>query len=317
MNVSTIPDQDVMDELLNTTKNTDDRDDLMTQGHKTTEGSHSSVNGSLENELKQLESISPMNQNISTDDEQDLVSIIMPAYNCGNCIGESIESCQAQGWKNWELIIMDDCSTDNTAEVVARYQNEDKRVRYFTLSENSGAAVARTRAMRIATGRYIAFLDSDDLWHPDKLERQIAFMKANQYDFSCTDYSSIDEDGEPTGKVIKCKKRASYNDILLTCPVGNSTVIYDVESLGKFEVPNIRKRNDDALWLQILKKTEYIYGLNETLMFYRIREASLSRNKFDLVKYHWKLYREIEHLSVVRSVFHIVCWGFIKLFGIK
>ena len=269
MNVSTIPDQDVMDELLNTTKNTDDRDDLMTQGHKTTEGSHSSVNGSLENELKQLESISPMNQNISTDDEQDLVSIIMPAYNCGNCIGESIESCQAQGWKNWELIIMDDCSTDNTAEVVARYQNEDKRVRYFTLSENSGAAVARTRAMLIATGRYISFLDSDDLWHPDKLERQIAFMKANQYDFSCTDYSSIDEDGEPTGKVIKCKKGHHITTYFnLSCWQLHSYL--RCGKLRKFEVPNIRKRNDDVLWLQILKKTEYIYGLNETLMFYRI-----------------------------------------------
>ncbi|HHX36380.1 MAG TPA: glycosyltransferase family 2 protein [Clostridiaceae bacterium] len=250
-------------------------------------------------------------------EEQDLVSIVMPAYNCADCIGESIASCQAQSWQNWELIIMDDCSTDNTAEVVAEYQENDARIRYFTLAENSGAAVARTRAMRIATGRYIAFLDSDDLWHPEKLTRQIYFMQTNLYDFSCTDYSQIDEAGRPTGKVIKCKPKANYNDILLTCPVGNSTVIYDVASLGKFEVPNIRKRNDDALWLQILKKTRYIYGLSETLMFYRIRESSLSHNKWDLVKYHWKLYREIEHLSVLRSAFHIACWGFIKLFGIK
>ena len=248
---------------------------------------------------------------------EKLVSIIMPTYNCGQFIEESIRSCRDQTRKNWELIVMDDCSTDDTKERVERIAAQDPRVKYHTLAQNSGAAVARTEAMRIATGGYIAFLDSDDLWSPEKLSKQIHFMESNGYHFSCTDYEQIDEQGKSTGKVIRCKAKANYNRVLLSCPVGNSSVIYDVDALGKFEMPNIRKRNDDALWLQILKKEEYIHGLNETLMRYRIRGESLSRNKLSLVKYHWKLYREIERLSIPRSVFHVVYWGALKLFRIK
>lgn len=248
---------------------------------------------------------------------EELVSIIMPTYNCGPFIEESIATCQAQSWQNWELIVMDDCSTDDTEERVERMAREDSRIHYHRLAENSGAAVARTEAMRIAQGKYIAFLDSDDLWLPAKLQRQITFMQENGYHFSCTDYEQIDETGKPNGTVIRCKPKADYNAVLLTCPVGNSSVVYDVEALGKFEVPNIRKRNDDALWLQILKKEKYIRGINEVLMQYRVRSSSLSSNKLSLVKYHWKLYREIEKLSVIRSAYHIAVWGFLKLFRIK
>ena len=163
----------------------------------------------------------------------------------------------------------------------------------------------------------MAFLDSDDLWKKDKLEKQLKFMKENNYNFTCTAYEQINEAGEKLNKIIKTKKRADYNRILLDCPVGNSTVMYNVEKLGKFEVPNIRKRNDDCLWLQILKKEKYIYGMTEVLMEYRIRSNSISSNKFSLIKYHWQLYREIEHLSVFRSVFHICWWGVIKVLHIK
>lgn len=163
----------------------------------------------------------------------------------------------------------------------------------------------------------MAFLDSDDLWSTDKLKHQISFMKKNNYNITCTQYEQIDEQGNLLNKIIPVKVKTDYNGILLTCPVGNSTVIYNVEKLGKFEVPNIRKRNDDALWLQMLKKEKYIYGMNDTLMQYRIRSNSISSNKLSLVKYHWQLYREIEHLSVIRSVFHICCWGFLKVFKIK
>ncbi len=245
------------------------------------------------------------------------VSIIMPAYNCEDYVGAAIESCQRQDYTDWELIVMDDCSTDHTADIVRCYAAADHRIHYYCLEENSGAAVARTRAMRIAEGRYIAFLDSDDLWADDKLSSQLDFMESNHYPFTCTDYAQLDETGKMTDRVIVCRDRADYNRILLDCPVGNSTVIYDVARLGKFEVPNIRKRNDDALWLQILKKTPYIYGLHQVTAYYRIRPNSLSRNKLSLVKYHWQLYREIEGLSVIRSAFHICCWGLIKLFGIK
>ena len=247
---------------------------------------------------------------------KNLVSIIMPTYNCGKFIGNTIESVINQTYPNWELIISDDCSTDNTEEIVKKYSN-DKRIRYIRFDKNKGAAIARNNSMNLASGEYMAFLDSDDLWVSDKLEKQLKFMQNNNYNFTCTAYEQIDENSRPLNKVIKPKMKASYNRILLDCPVGNSTVMYNVNNLGKFEVPNIRKRNDDALWLQILKKEKYIYGMDDVLMRYRVRSNSISSNKLSLVKYHWKLYREIEHLSIVRSVFHICYWGFIKIFHIK
>lgn len=246
-----------------------------------------------------------------------LVSIITPTYNCAPFIAETIESVIAQTYTNWEMIILDDCSKDDTKSIVESYAQKDSRIHYFLLEQNSGAAVARTKAMELAKGSYMAFLDSDDIWLPDKLMRQIAWMEENSYAFSCTDYEQIDENGIPLGKTIKTIKKTDYNRLLLDCPVGNSSVVYDVEKMGKFKVPNIRKRNDDALWLQMLKKEKYIWGLNEVLMQYRIRQNSISSNKFKVIKYHWILYREIEHLSVLRSVFHIFYWCLIKVLHIK
>ncbi len=248
---------------------------------------------------------------------KDLVSIIMPTYNCGAFIAETIRSVQAQTYTNWEIVIVDDCSTDDTKAIVDAFILEDDRIKYHCLEENSGAAVARTRAMAIAEGEYMAFLDSDDLWMPDKLERQLAFMKDNGYAFSCTAYEQIDEESNSLGRVIKTVKKTDYNRLLLDCPVGNSSVMYHVGVMGKFEVPNIRKRNDDALWLQMLKKEKYIYGMPDVLMRYRIRKNSISSNKLKVVKYHWILYREIEHLNVFRSAFHIFWWCVLKVFRIK
>ena len=247
----------------------------------------------------------------------ELISIITPTYNCGKFIGRTIESVQNQGYTNWEMIIVDDCSKDETKDVVEKYAKEDSRIKYHLLETNSGAAVARTTAMELANGKYMAFLDSDDIWKKDKLERQLSYMKENDISFCCTAYEQIDEDDNKLGKVIKTIKRTSYNRLLLDCPVGNSTVMYSVEKMGNFKVPNIRKRNDDALWLQMLKKEKYIYGMPDILMEYRIRENSISSNKFNLIKYHWKLYREIEHLSVLRSAFHVGYWCFLKVFKIK
>lgn len=245
-----------------------------------------------------------------------LVSIIMPTYNCAAFICETIESILAQTYKNWELIIVDDKSTDNTAKVLEKYA-DNTRIHYVVLNENSGAAIARTEAMRIARGQYMAFCDSDDLWMPEKLEKQLDFMKRNGYPFSCTAYEQIDEEGKELGKIIKTITKCDYNRLLLDCPVGNSTVMYDISIMGKFEVPNIRKRNDDALWLQMLKKEKYIWGMPEVLMRYRVRTNSISSNKFKVIKYHWILYRDIEHLGVIRSLFHIGYWCVIKVLKIK
>lgn len=249
--------------------------------------------------------------------KEGLVSVIMPTYNCAKFIGETIESIQAQTYSNWELIIVDDCSTDNTKEVVENYVELDKRIKYNCLEKNSGAAVARTIAMNLADGEYMAFCDSDDLWINNKLEKQLEFMNKNNYAFTCTAYEQIDENSNSLGKTIKPKEKCNYNRLLLDCPVGNSTVMYNVKKMGKFEVPDIRKRNDDALWLQMLKKEQYIYGINDILMKYRIRANSISSNKFKVIKYHWILYRDIEHLSIIRTIFHVLYWCIIKVLHIK
>ncbi len=248
---------------------------------------------------------------------EKLVSIITPTYNCGAFIARTIDSVLAQSYKKWEMIIVDDRSTDDTKSVVDEYMARDSRIKYHLLGENSGAAVARTVAMRLAEGSYMAFLDSDDIWMPEKLERQIAWMEENGHAFSCTAYEQIDEDDNSLGRIIKTVKKTDYNRLLLDCPVGNSSVVYNVERMGKFEVPNIRKRNDDALWLQMLKKEKYIWGMPDVLMRYRIRKNSISSNKLKVIKYHWILYREVEHLNVFRSAFHIFWWCVIKVLHIK
>lgn len=246
-----------------------------------------------------------------------LVSVITPTYNCARFIAETIQSVQAQTYENWEMVIVDDCSTDDTKAIVDTYMAKDSRVKYHCLEENSGAAVARTKAMELAEGEYMAFCDSDDLWLPEKLERQLAFMEETGHAFTCTAYEQMDEEGKSLDRIIKTVEKTDYNRLLLDCPVGNSTVMYNVGVMGKFQVPNIRKRNDDALWLQMLKKEKYIWGMPDMLMRYRIRSNSISSNKLKVIKYHWILYRQIEHLSVLRSAFHICWWCFLKVFHIK
>lgn len=249
--------------------------------------------------------------------EKGLVSIITPTYNCAKFIGKTIESVRRQTYEYWEMIIVDDCSTDNTKVIVNEFIEIDKRIKYFCLDINSGAAAARTKAMEIASGEYMAFIDSDDIWFENKLEKQIEFMRRYKVAFTCTSYEHIDEFGKSLNKIIKAVPRTSYNRLLLDCPVGNSSVMYHVEKMGKFCVPNIRKRNDDALWLKMLKKEKYIYGMKDVLMKYRIRRDSISNNKLKVIKYHWILYRQIEHLSIIRSMFHISYWCIIKILGIK
>lgn len=246
-----------------------------------------------------------------------LVSIITPVYNCRRFLAETIESILNQSYTHWEMILVDDASTDGSQDIADLYARRDSRIKCHFLKTNSGTAVARNVAMDLAVGKYIAFLDSDDLWMPDKLEEQLEFMESNGYVFSCTSYEQIDESSKPIGKVIKSISKTNYRRMLLDCPVGNSTVIYNVSVLGKFKVPDIRKRNDDALWLQMLKKERYLWGLDKVLMQYRIRHDSVSADKWTLVKYHWKLYRRIEHLNLFSSTFHILYWGFLKVFRIK
>lgn len=230
----------------------------------------------------------------------NLVSIVMPTYNAAKYIKETIDSIIAQTYEKWELIVVDDCSTDNTVDMIHAYN--DDRINLVKLSRNQGAAVARNTALENVTGEYIAFLDSDDLWDKDKLTKQLTFMKENDYVFTSTDYAEINESGEKTGTVIKSHPKLDYEGVLKYCP-GNSTVMYNAKELGIFFIPDIKRRNDFVMWLQVIKKANYVYGLPEALTYYRVREGSLSKDKKKLIKYQWKVYRDIEKLPLLKSVF--------------
>lgn len=249
-------------------------------------------------------------------EEEELVSIVVPAFNCSDYIGTTINSVINQSYANWEMIIIDDCSTDNTEELVNRYITNDARIKYFRLEKNSGAAIARNKAVDISRGKYIAFLDSDDVWFPDKLTKQIAFMKKNNYSFTCTAYTKIDEEGNSLNRLIQARRISNYDDILKRNP-GNSTVIYDAAVLGKFKIPDIKKRNDYVMWLQVIKKAQFLYGIDEPLSSHRIRSDSLSSKKVNLVGYHWKVYREIEKLSVLKSTYLIIFWVVVTVFKLR
>lgn len=247
---------------------------------------------------------------------EDLVSVIMPAYNCGDFISITLDTVIAQSYKNWEVIVVDDCSIDNTEEIVNAYQAKEPRIKYYRLDKNSGAAIARNKAIDLANGKYLAFLDSDDIWFPEKLTKQIRFMKENGYNFSCTSYTKIDEQGNDLNKTIKAQGRRDYNGILKTCP-GNSTVIYDAENLGKFKIPDIKKRNDYVMWLQVIKKEKYLYCLEEALGSHRIRTNAISSKKSSLVSYHWKVYRDIENLSFLKSSYLVFYWVIATVFKLR
>jgi len=248
--------------------------------------------------------------------KEELVSIIMPAYNCGDFIGITLDSVINQSYKNWEVIVVDDCSTDNTAHEVQEYIKKDNRIKYHKLEKNSGAAVARNKAVDLAAGKYMAFLDSDDVWFQEKLTKQIGFMEKYDYGFTCTSYTKIDEQGEYLNRTIVAQPRRDYDGVLKTCP-GNSTVIYNAKKLGKFKIPDIKKRNDYVMWLQVIKKEKYLYGIEEPLGSHRIRTEGISSNKKSLVGYHWKVYREIENLSLLKSSYLIVYWVVATMFKLR
>ena len=220
---------------------------------------------------------------------EHLVSIIMPSYNTGKFIGQTISSVLAQTYENWELVIVDDCSADDTDAVVAAFS--DPRIRYFKNEKNSGAAVSRNRALREAKGRWIAFLDSDDLWEPEKLEKQIAFMEKNACAFSYTNYRHIDEQSAPLGVTVTGPKRITKTGMYNYCWPGCLTVMYNAEKVGLVQIADIRKNNDYAMWLQVCEKADCCL-LDEVLGSYRIRSGSISRHGYmALIKWHYRLFR--------------------------
>lgn len=224
----------------------------------------------------------------------DVVSIIMPSYNTANFISESIESVIDQTYSSWELIIVDDCSTDKTDDVVKPYL-KDSRITYIKNDKNSGAAASRNRALREAKGKWIAFLDSDDLWMPEKLEKQIAFMKENGYHFSYTKYIEIDTDGNENGVTVTGPKKITKAGMFNYCWPGCLTVMYDAETVGLIQIADIKKNNDYAMWLNVCKKAD-CYLLDEELAEYRRgRIGSVSTHSIStMIGWHYKLYNEAE-----------------------
>lgn len=233
---------------------------------------------------------------------KDLVSIVMPSYNTGGYIKESIDSILAQTHSNWELIIVDDCSNDDTDNIVRPYLL-DTRIRYIKNDINSGAAVSRNRAIKEAKGRWIAFLDSDDLWESNKLEKQIAFMKKNGIHVSYTNYIEIDEKSNPNGRCVTGPRRITKHGIYNYCWMGCLTVMYDATVIGLIQISDIKKNNDYAMWLKVCKIAES-YLLDETLARYRRRSGSISNHGYvKLIRWHYKLYREADNKNVISAIF--------------
>ncbi|MUK87347.1 glycosyltransferase [Ornithinibacillus sp. L9] len=243
-----------------------------------------------------------------------LISVITPAFNAEKFISRTIESVLDQTYTNWEMVIVDDRSTDNTVSIIQEYQKKDERIKLHILPENSGSAIARNTAMKNAQGQYIAFLDSDDLWYPQKLEKQLKFMQEKDIAFSFTKYRRMDEDGTIRNVVSKAPKSVGYHDLLRHCVIGCLTVMIDRDKVGRLDMIDIRTRQDYAYWLEITKRGFRAYGLPEVLSKYRTVENSISRNKFKAAKRQWYVYRNVENLGILKSLWYFTHYTFM---GVK
>ena len=240
-----------------------------------------------------------------------LVSIIMPSYKCGRFIERSIKSVLAQSYSNWELFIVDDCSGDETIDIVLKYKKDDNRIRVYSNSANSGAAVSRNTALRNAKGRWIAFLDSDDLWEPTKLEKQIRFMEENHYSFSYHEYVEIDEQDKELGIYVSGKECVNKFDMYACCWPGCLSVMYDASKIGLVQINDIKKNNDTALWLKVIQKSD-CYLLKECLGKYRRRANSITpKPLWQRVWAHYPLFRVAEEMNPLHATF----WVVMNVFG--
>jgi len=246
----------------------------------------------------------------------------MPSYNCGAYVEETIRSVQAQTYQNWEIIFMDDCSTDDTIRKVSALRDKDGRIHLYQNIANFGAAVSRNNALREAKGKWIAFLDSDDLWEPEKLEMQVRFMEKNGYAFSYTGYQEIDSEGKLTGVIASGPKHVTKAGMFAFCWPGCLTVMYDREKIGLIQIEDIKKNNDYAMWLKVCQKAD-CYLLDECLAKYRRgRQGSVSSHSIStMIRWHYKLFRDAEKMGAISSLWHtgvnLVCGFYKKLKYVK
>ena len=239
-----------------------------------------------------------------------LVSIIMPCYNMEKFIAHSIQSVRNQSFTDWELLIVDDASTDKTVDKVKPCCEQDERVKLFVKTQHSGIADSRNQALATAKGRYLAFLDADDIWHPEKLERQLAFMQQNNAAFSYSAYELIDEEGQALQKTIATAGNLTHNAYLQNTIIGCSTVMLDKDKVGEVTIPDFRTSEDTATWLNILRKGFLAYAIEETLVSYRIRRKSASSNKLKASYDLWKVYRIQEKLPFFKALGYYGSYAF-------
>ncbi len=240
---------------------------------------------------------------------QEKVSIIVPVYNAENYIQQTIDSVLAQDYENWELLLVENGSTDRSVQVIKQY--DDPRIRLIVMDGNVGAANARNEGMRQAEGVYVGYVDADDLWRPDKLSVQLAYMQKNNAAFCFTGYEFGDENAVGTGKIVKVPETLTYKQALSNTTIFTSTVMFDTRLIAKDKLymPNV-KSEDSALWFRILREGNIAYGLNENMVIYRRPANSLSSNKIEALRRIWNLYRKQEKLNLFYSMYLFVGWAF-------
>ncbi len=245
--------------------------------------------------------------------KKNLVSILMPSYNAENYILEAIESIQQQTHTNWELILVDDCSTDNTVSIATAIANQDSRIRIYKLPQNSGTGIARNTALSNTIGNYIAFLDADDVWKPNKLQVQLQFMQQHKLPFTFSFYECMNEAGILLKKRVEAPRQLTYRQLFFCNYIGNLTGIYDVTFYGKIPISQSRKRQDWMMWLTILKPIKKIQPVPESLAFYRVRDNSISAGKMALLKHNFAVYRSFHGYNIIRALLFMLVFLFTQL----
>ncbi len=234
----------------------------------------------------------------------DLVTIITSVYNAEDFIGQTIESVLSQSYRNWEMIIVEDCSTDRSREIVRTYSTADERIHLIELEENKGVGGARNVGLQKARGNLIAFIDSDDCWYPEKLEKQVRFMREGNFPISFTAYEIIDKEGNSLDRVVHAIDKVSLHIYLKNTIIGFSSSMINREIIGDVSISNMRLRVDTQLWIRLLKRGFTAYGIDEVLMKYRVHSKSISRNKAKAARLTWNLYYKIEKLGFFHSVYY-------------
>ena len=242
-------------------------------------------------------------------ESQPLVSVIMPCYNMASYVSDSIKSVIAQTYPHWELLIVDDASTDETVNIIKSYAQADSRIKFAIKKQNSGISDTRNLCIQMAQGQFLAFLDADDIWHPEKLEKQLSFMMAKNIGFTYSTYDWIDEDGKVMNKFINTIGNLDYKTYLRNTIIGCSTVMVNKTITGDVIVPKFRTSEDTATWLDILRKGLLAYAIDESLVSYRIRRKSASSNKIRASIDLWKVYRQHEKLPFFKAIYYFSCYA--------